>query len=42
MSVALDPLGALRQAPNPIAFEKKIHAPPNQNSWIRPWNFLFR
>ena len=33
----LDPLGALRQPPNPMPLKKKIHAPPpNQNSWIRP------
>ena len=30
------PTGGLKAAPKDHAFEKKIHAPPNQNSWIRP------
>ena len=36
--VALDPLGALRWAPNPMPLKKKSTPPPppNQNSWIRP------
>ena len=31
------PIGGLKAAHKLHALEKKIHAPPNQNSWIRPW-----
>ena len=30
------PTGGLKVAPKDHAFEKKINAPPNQNSWTRP------
>ena len=32
-----EPNGGLKVATRPHAFEKKFHAPTNQNSWIRPW-----
>ena len=31
------PIGGLKTAPSSMLLKKKIHAPSNQNSWIRPW-----